>query len=284
MKNIYTFILCCMNLLHAMHEPFNKNAVPDQSVIELLNIASIKHNGTVDDIIKKTQEQWIRKSGTERWEIDKSNHPYHDQLIVWLGDNNFIQEISPQLKHYKYIVLMGGAAQRVKSRIKYIEELIQTVSFNKLIMLCGERPLDSHEEQFEMYAYQEDINTTEFQRPKTETDMMKYIAAHTQLPENKIEWHSMPMIDTGDNKRRRPTTEDTLKLWLAAQPQPGTCLIVSSQPHARYQEAVVKSVMPDEFEVHIAAPQSSTYVCDGDYLDNLARWLYQTWKLLNKSK
>ena len=32
-------------------------------------LTKIVHNGTLDDIVKQTQKTWLRKAGTERWEM-----------------------------------------------------------------------------------------------------------------------------------------------------------------------------------------------------------------------
>lgn len=285
------FLLMLLSVVGIMHSfdkmtpPFDKNGIPDAVISELLNIAGIKQDGTAPDIVKKTQEEWIRKPGTERWEIDAQDKKYHEALRAWLEAHDFVKEIKPQEKEYKYMIILGGIAPRVKNRVLKAQELLKAgLICTKIIIICGERPLDEKVEAFDLYATEEDAKNKKFEAPTTETAMMKYVVDHSELDKNNIEWYSVPMIETGSGQKRRPTTGDTVNLWLASHPQAGSCLFISMQPHAHYQDAVVRNLMPDGFTVETVAPESNVVISDGDHLDNLARWLYQEWENRKKQK
>lgn len=88
------------------------------------------------------------------------------------------------------------------------------------------------------------------------------------------------MIDCGNGKQRRPNTTGTVTMWLNTHPEPGSCLIIASQPYAHYQEAVVKKLLSStEYHVETAACESLDQIGDGDHLDNLAQWMYQ-WEVI----
>ncbi len=73
---------------------------------------------------------------------------------------------------------------------------------------------------------------------------------------------------------KRPTTGDTIKLWLTELAPQGKILAISNQPYVGYQHAVLKSFVPKELLVETVGPK--TAVVNSDIVvDNLARWLYQ---------
>lgn len=284
MRNIiFIFFFIISGCSEIYSKPFSKTGELSESISELLKITGITGNNAAEDIVARTQAQWFRKPGIERWHIDKTDHLYHEELKSWLKENNFIDEIKPKNKEYKYLVILGASARRVIDRIQYAEALIRSgMSFEKIIILCGERPLDPKQEPFESYAFEDDKNDTNHV-PLTETDMMKYVMDRSFLSAHSIEWHSSPMIETKDNKKRRPTTADTIALWMQSKPSPGSCLIISTQPYVQYQEAVARAYVPTEFSLELAAPECSRKISDGNHLDNLARWMYQEWELMKKN-
>lgn len=251
---------------------FDWQKKPLPIILELLKIAEIKHDGTMENIIRQTQAKWLRKPNVERWEITTQNVSFHTALHQWLKQNNFVQELPPKKEHYMYLIIMGFAAPRAKQCIAYAEKMAKRCK--KVLVLCGERPLDQKIESFGVYAVVEDKDHG-LHEPKTETEMMQYIINHSSLRNTEIEWYSIPMLDAGDGKKRRPTTADTIIAWQANHPQPDSCLIASVQPRAHHQDAIVRQYIPPSFTVETCAPAIEGSISDGEHLDNLARWLYQ---------
>lgn len=276
---LFTLLLLLPACINTKHEPvalFDAQGNAHPALLRILTITGIEHNGTISDIKDKTQAAWIRKSGTERWEMDKTEQPYHQELIKALDELDCIQERKPQHRHYKYLILMGSAAKSFKKRLAYAIKLLAEygISADTIIILSGERPLNPTEEPFAVYALD---NTQPKTMPITEADMMKYLVNGMKLQEQAgmatIEWYIVPMIKNEDGTVRRPITADTVTLFLADQPEPGTACVISSQPYAGYQEAVVKNLLPTSFIIDVAAPESSG-TADAVHLDNLARWIF----------
>ena len=102
----------------------------------------------------------------------------------------------------------------------------------------------------------------------------------------------MKVIDSPKHRRingemKRPNTKNTICQWLATGPQPGSCLVISTQPFIGYQEAIFKYILPSEFEIEAIGPGTNNRYPNADldldnhntpfplsvYLDNFAKWL-----------
>ena len=73
----------------------------------------------------------------------------------------------------------------------------------------------------------------------------------------------------------RPTTADTITEWLKTEPQPGTIIAISDQPHCLYQQAVLKALLPSNFDVETVGNGTSEKTSVALMLDALGRALYQ---------
>ena len=73
---------------------------------------------------------------------------------------------------------------------------------------------------------------------------------------------------------QRPNTRDTLQQWMKFKPTAGSVLIISDQPHAAYQQVVVRQELPDSFTTSLAAEAADPDTSLANYLDALALWLH----------
>jgi len=246
-----------------------------ESMLQLLALAGIEHDGSLISIVKETQAQWLRKPGQERWDIVDAPVENRDEFFKLFEKMNLIKEVKPALKKYDHALLMGATFDRAKDRLEHLVELsAQGVQFNSLVILAGARPLMEDEKSLAKSTYQvaEDLS------PQTESELMILIYAKTNMPKEMRELPltliDVPMQLTNKGELTRPTTADTVNYWLAIYPVAGDCLVVSNQPYVSYQDSVTKSLLPEQFVVDTVG-QVSVETKIGIYLDNLARCLYQ---------
>lgn len=282
------------NLCFAVLTDENK---PTQALSALLSYFKIDHNGTLGDIVEKTQKTWLRPSNVERFNMQE---PYADKMnelkpvFVELG---LVNEVTPQSKNYDYVVILGASLPTARIRISWLIKLWNDgIRFKKVFVLTGQRPLDSEKETLAMLD-KEYVNKLRVRNPfigvvrsdwkidssmkfETESDMMKLIYEQSDMPEVlrqvEVVFIESPMKESSAGKKIRPNTADTLKDWLKTNPEKGTILAISSQPTISYQYSVIKSVLPKQFDLEVVGcglPEE--YESVSIILDSLARVLYQ---------
>jgi hypothetical protein len=217
---------------------------------------------------KETQKVWLRRKGSERWhqvddekQIDKRAGfiDLFKQLICW-------QAIEPTQDHYDYVILLGALETRVDARLNYAKSRLALIR-QSLVLLGGQRKL------------MPDKEPSTNQGAKTEADMMAILTGRI-FPEAKKQLVDTPMQKAENGQERRPNTEDTIRHWFSSfKPEENvSMLVVSGQPHLRYQEATVRHV----FE-KVGYKPRALEVCGGEagenhkistVLDALARWIY----------
>ena len=242
------------------------------SMLELLKLTGVEHDGTLVSIVKATQAQWLRKPGQERWDIVEQDWAQRDVKNNLFKKMGIIDEIKPASKEYAYALLMGATVSRVKMRLQSLIDVWNDgVRFNEVVILSGARPLIDSELQECAQNYPDAL-------PATEADMMKLVYAHAIMSEDMRQVPlfviDVPMLETVDGTLRLPTTGDTVDLWLKSNPVPCKCLVVSNQPYVFYQDSVAKGFLPQTFTVE-SFGQADVNSGIGIHLDNLARCLYQ---------
>lgn len=274
---------------------FNTTTMPHTSITVLLNAFKISHNNTLESIVEGTQKEWLRKPGKERWQVDNIFSPQTHSLIMHECDKlGMLQEIKPQSKKYDYALVLGGTVERTRSRFAHLLQLInQGYSFNSILFLCGQRPLDKTIENDEILL---DFKNSALPTnnnwkkpttlPTTETEMTQMVIDQTLLSENVKE--KIRVIDTPckvgpGGSLIRPTTGDTFASWLSTSAQPGSVLVISSQPYVGYQDTVARTFLPKEFTCETVGAAYENDESDAILLDTLARWIYQTKQLVLKS-
>ena len=167
------------------------------------------------------------------------------------------------------------------------------INFEKLIFLCGQRPL-MHEETkdqvkkiFTEVLSQNDHALDDELFPNHEAAMMKYLLNHTNLPESWYKKTKMivesPMWQKqGEGEWLRPTTQHTIEDWIAMNPDPGSILAISDQPHCLYQHEVIKTYVPSTFNVETVGNGAAENTSVALILDALARAIYQKHQQLSK--
>lgn len=240
----------------------------DDSLLKLLDMMEVEHEGTLASIVAETQKQWIRPAGKERWQVDGDFSADTKAEIFPLASKlGFIEELKPAAKKYDYCLVLGATVGRMEKRINYLVKMWKDgVRFNQIVFFTGARPLDPAVDRLTAVC-------------KTETEAAHFLWDHAELPEGirkmPVAFVDVPMISTTEGFRR-PATGDTVSAWLAVNPLPGTCVAISNQPYCLYQGAVLQTHLPEEFTCEVVGEGANLDCLNGRVLlDTIARWLYQ---------
>lgn len=268
----------------------NAKGKPRQGLLDLLDACNIKHNGTLDDIIQKTQHEWLRKPGTERWQNDDVPEKIaREKAVPCFERLGMLKEVMATYPTYDYAFLLGAAVDRVRIRLLFLVSLWQWgIRFKQVVLLGSERPLNSVVDSESSLLNVPQVGlpnrkdwVVPSKLPQTESEMMSMIYDQVDMPS---EMKNLPLVvinslqtKTADGSFRRATTADTIIDWLKTNPKPGRCLFVSNQPYVGYQHTVACALMPKTFIIDTvgSAVESCETIKVNVYLDTIARWLYQ---------
>jgi hypothetical protein len=284
-----------LNVANEGRHMLSDQVIPEP-LLKILAITGIEHDGTLSGIVAQTQKNLLRKDGTERWQIGNQFELLHDQLEPLLQELGFINAVIPTHKEYDYVLVLGSLAPSFRTRLAHLLKLYEKgIRFKKLVIQTGERPLDAVQESKDLLFDRNNIELpirSDWQEsvdlPKTEVDMVNMVLDQAQFPDGfkdmvTIEVISAPMQHV-NGSIRRPNTGDVIKLWLSKKEvQPGAILAISNQPYVLYQHAVLKTLLPDTFNIETVGSAAARPLHIGIILDSLARWLYQE-HMYNQSK
>lgn len=229
--------------------------------------------------------RWARKPGQERWELADIDLPPDREALVYddLRQLSFSQVIEPVRKTYTYGVILGATSPGMLERLNYLATLWRNgIRFDRLLFLTGQRPIDPLVDHFQslMKGLQQKADIVHFvddSAPMHETEAAQLLYLYADLPQSM---RKLPVnfIDTARTWQRqhwiRPNTRDTVKAWLLTKPEAGSVLMVSTQPYAAYQHAVVRSELSEErFYLETVAPVSPKEQVLAVMLDAVAGWL-----------
>ena len=238
----------------------------NSSLLKIFAILKISHDNTPAGIVQKGQEMLLRKKGQERWEIGAVFEEKRTELLPYLEQLGFVKAVAPMPDLYDYFIIFGFATSDMKNQFDYITPFIQsnTVQAKKVILLTSSLPLP---EQFKRYDFGE-----------TEAALMRGLFKQSILSGKPYQCIEVPMI-AEHNRMRRPTTQDTIEAWLATRPVPGSCLALSAQPFIRRQSSLLQALLPSSFTITPAGPEAEDDTPIGLYLDELARAMYQEFRI-----
>lgn len=269
-----------------INQAFDKEGKPTPALAKLLQAFDI-HAQTPTEIVKATQATWLRTAGKERWEAEDPYASRKEELMPLFEQIGVLSEKKTQRTEYDYALIMGGLYRRVADRMAYTAELWgKGIRFKEIVLLGSERGLNPKEEpvsHFFDFNYQTPVEEI----PKTEYDMMIHVYANTAMPLEMLKTEFTPINTPNtivNGQTKRATTQDTINQWLKSDPKPGTCLVISNQPHVDYQKSVTKTFLPESFTVDAAGPAWNKAGKVNEILDAIARWIYQENLLREKNK
>ncbi len=241
---------------------------PTRALQQVLAFFSIKTELSLEQLIQITQKSWLRKDGNERWQSTRQT-PITSELHGLFYDIGMTHAMYPSPASYDYILLLGSDLEGTRARIIFLNELFQNdIHSQKIIALGSDRPLDAHE----------------LISANTEIAMMQALCNQMlQQHFNKITFIEARGQNLTDHSFKRATTGDTIIKWLASNPNPGSCLLISDQPFIGYQDAVARSFLKQPWHIASCGPELYRQACLEDLLDTLARWIYQEHQNVTKN-
>lgn len=261
-------------------ECVSTQGVVNPLIFKLLNLTGVScDDQALASVVDVTQQHWLRKSGTERWDIENKEVPHQQEIYKICDQLGMFQEITPEHQNYEYAFILGALFSRMKVRLEYLIECFkQGVRFNSVVFLTGSRPANAAQGE-NQEALEQWVNSKIEVMPQTEAEILKFIYDHIQMPDEMrkipIQIINVPMLQNPDSSFARPTTADTVEYWLKTNPKPGKILAISNQPYIWYQHSVMQTLLPNLFEVDTVGQGSFVDQKIGVLLDTLARILYQ---------
>lgn len=256
-------------------------------ILQILELTGIQHDGTLADIVAKTQKAWLRKPGSERWEMETLVTQHDQELKKLFHQLCMYQEVKPGKQHYDYVLMLGALFTRMEQRLAYAVELWKSgVRWNKIVLFAGGRPaVPAQGENLQTFLAFSGKASLDFV-PTTETEMFEFIYQYTQMPEDMrqvpLEVIDVPMLQKEDGSLRRPTTADTVEWWLKTKPAFGDCLAISNQPYVFYQHTVFKTLLPDGYNLQTVGTSCKEDENLAYMFDTLARTLYSQLQCMQK--
>lgn len=260
------FFLFWTGALHAV-PLIQRDGRPSPPLERLLELTCIETDGTLNDIVDKTQAAWLRPSEKERWELEEpSNYLLHRQEILQIATElEMINAVLPSRCFYGEALWLGACVKEVCRRLDYFAFLWRCgVHVNQLSILTGERLLTASERAHCPGAH-------------SEAEMMEAIWMSTRLPYSlrRCLQPSMKLIYAPKGEKQRANTADTYIWWLAqAGSEPVYLLALSSQPYVLYQQLIAEKVLPSSFCVETVGADAPRDLKVVVLLDVIARCLY----------
>lgn len=240
------------------------------ALFETLNTFNVTTDGSCEEIVEKTQKEWLRPQNQERYELsEKWTTVPKEKAFLLFERLGMVDSVYPKNNEYEIALIFGSTLPFVQKALTFLsrEWMNHDLRFLKLVFLGGERPL---------FPFEKCGTAT------NEIEMLHFVFENTKLP-----W-SVPTTfinAAAKNGSPRATTEDTIIEWLSTNPPPESLLFVSNQPFVQRQGLLARRLVPKEFEVETIGEgfsfeefkmrQNGTTIL----LDELARSLYEEGKI-----
>ncbi len=253
-----------------------------------------------DERNRIAQTLFLRPVGQERQDmaVKQKFEPYSNKLYPLFKKLGDIDPVQPSKTKYDYILINGATVDDMRKRVKTLVNLVTSKTITvtpetTIVFLSGDRELFSADKEGDLNdttllginaAFKQSVS------PKTEYEAAIWIWQQADLPGSLrnalIQFINAPKIKTTDKSGQvrlsRPNTASTIKTWLESDPQPGTCLCISSQPFVYYQMLTTVKLLNtrhNEFQVdgtgELSRSNENDFSAHVDiFMDNLARTIY----------
>ena len=225
---------------------------------DLAKTLDLSENLSDQEVFALAANNWHQNK--ERWEFAPNFEEKRAELEPIFRQMGYLEGVLPKANSYDYALIIGATLPTMQKRIQYLEDLLRKgLQLHKIIFLGGKRPL--------LPAEKEQTGQT------TEKEMIEWVYNQSKLPP-AIETQFID-APTRDSPRGllRPGSLETIGLWLDSNPNPGHCLVLSSQPYIPFHEALVKNVLPNNFTFDLTGEKAAETWTVALILDTFARRL-----------
>lgn len=200
--------------------------------------SSLFSSVSLEEITGTHPTDWVQNG--ERWNFEERFMDKKEELTRALEKLGIFEERRAEKTHYNYAIVPGSLYASIKARINFlIKEWKRGVRFDTLVFLTGKRKIHPEKESPEILGC----------TLKTEIDVMRLVWEQSELSE-ELRKIPLEIIDADPFPfRERPNTLATVLAWLAKNPMPGSCLVVSNQPYVAYQHEIFVALLPKTFSV-----------------------------------
>jgi hypothetical protein len=274
-----------------------------QPLVDFLKLFKIEHQGTVESINKAMQMHFIRKPGSERWDLVDSpeDQKLRAQAFNLLKSMELVDAIPPTTVHADYFLLFGATLARIEKRFADFLEQYQrgTLTCKNIVLLGGIRylrptELDSIKQNSTFDAFLKDQKKTE--ATLTEADLWRFVwqtkatdALKAQFQESKDNLFFVNSTNITHGTNQRATTHTTLETWLEDfKPVPGKCHANVEKPYGVRMEKNLRHVLEkysrahestQHFSITWNSPAADDNLLLAVYKDELARAFHQEYDL-----
>lgn len=279
----------------------------DSSLLALMQLYHLEHDGTPTSINQALQKAFLRKKGTERKDLvdAPSDQERKEKALQLLHQMGLVAEVPFQPTQTDYFLLFGGFVHRMEKRFADFKKnlLAKTLQCKKVIFLGGIRKLRQEEiDQMKQtlkgmsIQWEDWLATMKCQESElTEADGWKFVWQTHATPSMKSEWENAGKLcfvnstDTTRGQNNRPTTHSTLDQWQQSfHPTPGSCHSNVENPYGPRMEKVLRFFLqklsldypnhPTPFSITWNSPAAAPDLKIRVYLDAVARSFYQEYK------
>lgn len=260
--------------------------IVNEDVLRILEILELNNSRDPSEVNRIMQENLLRK--TERSEVIKKSYSEEKnmQLFQCFDNLRMRETVLPKNRNYDDIIIHGSTVVAMIKRMTFfLEKCAPFIIYKRIILLSGDRALSVDEKNNEIICK---ISEKKNIKISTEAEAAKeiwcYLTNEKQPLQEMILISAPATIDSNGNKKR-PTTYDTIVEWLRIKPDSKTCLAISSNPYIDYQHAVVKNTLDEKKEsIYLETIGAHSKEMRPEiYLDSLARWFYEEYKLYKKN-
>lgn len=216
---------------------------------ELFTALGVKVEPTYEAMNAYAQENWLRKSDQERWDMKASQYEDKFEIIrPTLKKLGMIDRIDPSISNPDYACILGATVYSMRYRMQHMLELIATNRFKpkKIIILTGDRPLDPVQEPSSILMDKKFIrNNWEAKSPLplNESEAAKFVWDQLEKPlsikDIPVVFITTPMIKK-EGKLVRPTRANTIDSFLRTSPKAGSLVAFSNEIYPPYENEVMK--------------------------------------------
>lgn len=274
-----------------------------QPLLDFLKLFDVKHQGTVESINAAMQASFIRKPGSERWDLVDSaqDQKLRPQALELLKKMGLVDAIPHTTVNADYFLLFGALLPRIEKRFNDFLEQYQAGNLhgNNIVLLGGVRNLQPEElasikQNSAFEAFLKDRKKTETML--TEADLWRFVwqtkatnALKNQFQESKHNLFFVNSTDTTHGTNQRATTHTTIEAWLEDfKPAPGQCHANVEKPYGIRIEKNLRLLLEKHSRSHSAtqsfsitwnSPAAADNLLLAVYKDELARTFYQEYIL-----